>query len=450
MKNSSGTLRDSRFGRLAARALRSDFAWLVHRLSLALGWRRAVPRPEILRSSLGSVHRGGGSASPLKLVAFSHNLAREGASISLMELLSGLQRHHGLQPTVFSFMDGPLRIEYEARGVSVHVLPDVLHRISTIQNLSHEVECLAQNIRDLSPDLVFVNTLLNFPSVLAAEKAGVPSIWNPRESEAWNIYFRFLPNPVAQQAIAAIGLPRKVIFVAEATRGVWKDFESLANFSVVQNSLDMNRFSKWLVRDKSAERERLGWLADEVVFLCVGTLCERKGQLDSLLALQNFIDQLDVQIRLVFVGNSDNRYGKKVREHALRFRKHKQIHIEFIPPIDDIGVYYLAADVFLLCSRVESCPRVILEAQAFGLAIISTPVFGITEQIPNPQDARFYAPGDVRHLGSIMLTLSRDHIERNRLSKCSIVHFSRNNDFNKMIESYNKEIQDACSGFQQK
>ncbi len=437
-------MRDSKIVRLAARALRGDITWLAHRLSLALGWRRAVPRPELLRSSLGSVHRAGGNASLLKLVAFSHNLAREGASISLMELLSGLQRDHGIQSTVFSFGDGPLRSEYEARGVVVHVLPDVLHRISTVQNLSHEVDFLAQKILVFSPDLVFVNTLLNFPAVLAAEKAGVPSIWNPRESEAWNSYFKFLPDPVAQQAIAAIGLPRKVVFVAEATRAVWKDFESLSHFSVVENSLDMNRFSKWLVRDKAAERDRMGLPTDEVVFLCVGTLCERKGQLDSLLALQEFADQFDVAIRLIFVGNSSSRYGTRIKNLALKFKDKKQIKINFIDPTDDIGGHYLAADVFLLCSRVESGPRVILEAQAFGLAIISTPVFGIAEQIPDSSDACFYAPGDVAHLGHLMVRMASNKLERNRLSQCSKINFSRKNNFKKMINLYKEEIQEAC------
>ena len=147
---------------------------------------------------------------------------------------------------------------------------------------------------------------------------------------------------------------------------------------------------------------------------------------------------------LIFVGNSSSRYGTRIKNLALKFKDKKQIKINFIDPTDDIGGHYLAADVFLLCSRVESGPRVILEAQAFGLAIISTPVFGIAEQIPDSSDACFYAPGDVAHLGHLMVRMASNKLERNRLSQCSKINFSRKNNFKKMINLYKEEIQEAC------
>ena len=52
-----------------------------------------------------------------------------------------------------------------------------------------------------------------------------------------------------------------------------------------------------------------------------------------------------------------------------------------IPETGDTAVYWPAADVFCCTSRVESYPLVILEAMAAGLPIITTPVFGISEQV---------------------------------------------------------------------
>lgn len=422
-----------------------DLCWLINRVGLLIGWRRLDFRPVPLISRLGRVvdlERTDGEEK-LRLLVFSHNLNREGASISLKELVCGLKSRHAVVPEVIAFGDGPLRSEYEACGISVEVLPSVLYRISTKKRLDQEVSSLAKRIKASASDVVFVNTLLNFPAILAAEYAGVPSVWNPRESEPWSEYFRFLPVPVAQQAIASIGLPRRVVFVAASTRAVWKEFEQEANFTVIHNALNLDRFSQHLAADKAYVRRSLGWPADEVVFLCVGTICERKGQQDALQAFEKIASHLNVAARLVFVGEPSGRYGKKQQNFALRFKGNSRARICFEASSASIGKYYLAADVFLLCSRVESYPRVLLEALAFSLPIISTPVFGVVEQIPEPTDAFFYAPGDIEHLGEHMLEMANSPKTRQQLSQRSKARFAEMASFDQMLKAYESVLRDA-------
>lgn len=439
------TLSSSKIGQLGRRLLRGDITWLLHRVSMAAGLRASDIRPVPLMSKLGYVSdkRHPDQSHPLRLLVFSHNLDREGASISLKELVCGLKSRHAVVPEVISFGDGPLRCEYEARGIAVEVLPSVLHRISTTKRLDREVTSLAKRIQASACDVVFVNTLLNFPAILAAERAGAPSVWNPRESEPWSEYFRFLPVPIAQQAIAAIGLPRRVVFVAESTRAVWKEFEQDANFTVIHNALHLDRFAEHLSGDKASVRRSLGWSTDEVVFLCVGTLCERKGQQDALQALEKIADQLKVGVRLVFVGTPNGRYGQALQRAALRFQGNERVRISFEASTANIGNYYLAADVFLLCSRVESYPRVVLEALAFALPIISTPVFGVVEQIPDPADAFFYVPGDVVQLGGQMLEMANSPKVRQRMVARSKARFAAMSGFEQMLQTYKGVLQDA-------
>ena len=439
------SLSNSKIVRLASRLASADIAWLWHRLRLALGLRGLVPRPVPLVSrgvEAGGKQQRNEETSPRVLV-FSHNLEREGASISLKELVCGLKDRHGILSEVIAFGDGPLRLEYEKHGIPVDVLLSVLHRISTKKRLDREVKRLANRIRASSADVVFVNTLLNFPAVLAAEEAGVPSVWNPRESEPWDSYFRFLPDSVAQQAIAAIGLPRCVVFVADSTRAVWKDFEGAANFKVIHNALNLDRFIESTPNDKASVRRSLEWSTDELVLLCVGTLCERKGQQDALLALEKIADRLKVKVRLVFVGDASGRYGQALRHAALRLQENDRIRVCFVQPTAHIGNYYFAADAFLLCSRVESYPRVILEALAFGLPIISTPVFGVVEQIPDVADAFFYAPGDVVQLSERMLEVANDPMVRQRLSDSSKARFAEMPSFDQMLQSYESVLRNA-------
>jgi glycosyltransferase involved in cell wall biosynthesis len=412
---------------------------------MAAGLRASDKRPVPLMSKVGYVlgKRQPDQSNPLRLLVFSHNLGREGASISLKELVCGLNARYAVVPEVISFKDGALHSEYEACGITVEVLPSMLRRISTMKRLDREVASLAKRIQASDPDVVFANTLLNFPAILAAEQVGVPSVWNPRESEPWSEFFQYLPPLVAQQAIAAIGLPRRVVFVAESTRAVWKEFERDAGFTVIHNALNLDRFAEHLSGDKASVRRSLGWSTDEVVFLCVGTLCERKGQQDALQALKKIADHLEVTIRLIFVGDSNGRYGQELQRLALKFNENIRVRICFEVSTATIGNYYLAADVFLLCSRVESYPRVVLEALAFSLPIITTPVFGVVEQIPDPSDAFFYVPGDIVHLGKHILELANTSKVRQQLSQRSKARFAEMASFDQMLQAYEGVLRDA-------
>lgn len=425
-----------------------DAAWLMHRLRTALGLRGPVPRPLMSLSRFdapATAHAAPRGQTRLKVLVFSHNLSREGAPISLKELIGGLTRNGELTAEVVAFEDGPLRTEYESLGISVQVLPEFLYKLSTLRRLKTEVERLAILIRASGADVILANTLLNFPAILAAEEAGIPSVWNPRESEPWPLYFQFLPDPVAQQAIAAMSLPRKVVFVAEATKAVWKEFEAQSRFTVIHNALNLARFSADLSGNKALARQALGWEKDECIFLCTGTVCDRKGQEDAVLALECISGQLHSRIRLVLAGDSSNPYAVRLKQRALQWATPEKIRVDFLDATDDIGRCYLAADAFLLCSRVESYPRVILEALAFGLPIIATPIFGVAEQLPQPGDALFYAPADIAHLSDHLLKIANHPDARQQLSEQSVRALRRLPSFDEMCQRYRDVLHEAVN-----
>ena len=87
-----------------------------------------------------------------------------------------------------------------------------------------------------------------------------------------------------------------------------------------------------------------------------------------------------------------------------------------VPETADVARYFLAADVFVCTSRVESYPRVILEAMAWGLPIVTTPVFGIREQVREDVNGIFYEPGDVEALAGAIARLVTDNELRARLA----------------------------------
>ena len=430
--------------------LSGDISWLFHRLRLALGLRALVPRPVALVSEVGSSGTLHGSELgrqvPMKVVFFSHNLCYEGASISLKELVLGLTRRGEITPAIVTFEDGPLRADYESNGIAVQVLPDILHKVSTLKRLSVEVERLVSLIQESGAGLVFVNTLLNFPAILAAERAGVTSVWNPRESEPWDSYFRFLPDPVAQRAIAAIGLPRKVVFVAQATRKVWSTFDVDGRFEVIHNGINLNRLP---LRNDATERARcrtaLELEAGSIAILCVGTLCDRKGQMDLVEAFAVLPEAISSRVQMLLVGDDRGNYAQAIKDRCRSLPVSVRGGIRIIPPTESIASFYAAADVFVLSSKVESFPRVVLEAMAFGLPIITTPVFGVLEQVVEGENASFYPPGDSRLLAKLIEQLSRDDALRLQMGANSLQRMSQITTFDEMVAGYARIIKEAVN-----
>lgn len=422
-----------------------DISWILHRFRLLLRLRGLVPRPEVLVSrvepALGLRYSHFGDRKSLKVLFFSHNLNYEGASISLKELILGISRLGHIDSEVVAFEDGPLRVEYESNGIFVQVLPNNLDKISTISRLNNEVDRLASIIVGSGARLVFVNTLLNFPAILAAENAGINSVWNPRESESWASYFRFLPDPVAQKAIASIGLPKKVVFVAHSTKRVWDSFDVNGNFEVIQNGINLARFP---LKNDLAERRRcrseLGIDDDKVVLICVGTLCDRKGQIDIVEALSKLPIAIISRVQIIFVGEASSSYGRKVKN-----RCHSLPNVRFIDATQSISTFYAASDIYVLSSKIESFPRVILEAMAFGLPIIATPVFGVLEQVIEEGNAFLYPSGNSCLLASFIEKLVVDDLLRERMGKKSLEYFSQLKTFEEMIVAYEQICMSAIN-----
>ena len=70
--------------------------------------------------------------------------------------------------------------------------------------------------------------------------------------------------------------------------------------------------------------------------------------------------------------------------------------------------YLGAADLFVCSSYEESFPRVILEAMACGVPIVSTGVHGVPEMARAGQEAVLVAPGDGSALCDAMVRLLRE------------------------------------------
>jgi glycosyltransferase involved in cell wall biosynthesis len=359
-------------------------------------------------------------------------------------LTVGLKERGVIDPVVYSPMNGPLRKDYENRGIPVRVFKHPLTGVLRRWEYDERIRAFARQIEDWNVELVYGNTLQTFYAIEAAHHLNLPSVWNPRESERWQTYFDFLPIAVAHRALQCFSYPYQVVFVSNASRQVWERLNSRHNYTVIHNGLNSEKFADALRGwPRELARKRLRIAPSQVMVLLPGTICERKGQIDLVDAVGLLSDRHARQIKCLIVGNRAPDYLERLKKsyRALPFRRRSKIKI--VAETSDPALYYAAADIFVCCSRIESFPRIILEAMTAELPIITTPVFGIAEQVQENVSALFYQPGAAAALADAITRLLDDVMLRQSLAANTAAALNALIDFDSMVDKYAEVFREA-------
>ena len=136
-----------------------------------------------------------------------------------------------------------------------------------------------------------------------------------------------------------------------------------------------------------------------VRLVCVGRLCEQKGQLLLLEAMAGIVRK-GTRIELVFAGDGEMRPAIEALIGSLGLRG----QVRITGWIDGAAVReeILAARALVLPSFAEGLPVVIMEAMALRRPVISTFVAGIAELVRPGEDGWLVPAGDVEALQGAM------------------------------------------------
>jgi glycosyltransferase involved in cell wall biosynthesis len=214
--------------------------------------------------------------------------------------------------------------------------------------------------------------------------------------------------------------PYRVVFVAHATRQRYADLETRYNFTVIHNALAPGPIEAGIrLHNRDAARRQIDVAESDVVFLLLGTVCARKGQHELIEAAMQLTREHWRRTRLFIVGDRPSAYSEDLHALTNMLPEWARRRVCIVPETGDAALYYRGADVFVCTSRVESYPRVILEAMAYALPIISTPVFGIAEQVWEGVNGFFYEPGSPAALAELMGRLLNDTPLREQMGAAS-------------------------------
>ncbi len=133
--------------------------------------------------------------------------------------------------------------------------------------------------------------------------------------------------------------------------------------------------------------------------VCVGRLCEQKGQLLLVEAAKN-LHELGFAFELILAGDGEMR--AEIETLIMRYQLQDKIKITGWISSSEVRNTILSSQILVLPSFAEGLPVVIMEAMSLRRPVISTYIAGIPELIIHRENGWLCVAGDVRNLTETM------------------------------------------------
>jgi glycosyltransferase involved in cell wall biosynthesis len=118
----------------------------------------------------------------------------------------------------------------------------------------------------------------------------------------------------------------------------------------------------------------------------------------------------------VGAADGDRTYADRVRDRISAPDLAGRVVVCGALPIEEVGRMYRSADVFALCSFVETYGTAWAEAVAAGLPVVGWRTANLPRLVEDGREALLVTPGDQRALASALLTVTTDAAVRERLA----------------------------------
>lgn len=324
---------------------------------------------------------------PRKVLLASHHASRMGSAVSLMELGTRLAGY-GYAPVFLFSKPGELVDQLMAGGFRVvEIKRQGLFRLGMIRSVQ-------KLIRSEGIDLVHVNSAVPFSKyvAIAARLLGIPVVWHIREAVEDKRMVRQRPwIKLLANRIVVLTSPQAAFLKASG--------KTVRIF----NGVDIGRFA----RPEGDWKAALGYAGDEFVFVLVGSIENRKGQLRAAQALAGILPDCP-RCRLLIVGRVAEQTELDALNTLLAGNAALKAAVRVHGTSDDVRPLLWGSDCLLLPSLGEAFPRTIMEGMAAGLPVIATPVGAVEDMMENDVHGLIVPTGHVPALAEAMRTMAAD------------------------------------------
>jgi len=327
----------------------------------------------------------------VKIAFVIDDLGLGGAQRQLLELLKRLDRQR-FQPVVFALSEKKIALKdaFEKAGISV-VFFDQRGKISLSVLFK-----LWKAIRHFSPTIVHTYLFTaDFYGRISAKAAGVPILISSVRSTEPDKKWRYILVDwyLGKWCDAVIGNASCIGEIVAAREKI-----KPSKIYTIHNGVDLDRFPYPM--QNGHLRRFLGIPEDAFVLGTVGRLGPEKDHRTLLHAVAE-ISKKGLRPYLLLIGDGP------LSHSLLRLGEELGIatHLKWLGARSDIPELLAGIDLFVLPSRYEGCPNVILEAMAAGKCVVATRVGGTPEVVRNGETGVLVTQGQIHELVETLLLL---------------------------------------------
>jgi glycosyltransferase involved in cell wall biosynthesis len=359
---------------------------------------------------LAGVNHDPNRPDSLRVLMISVTGAMGGAEHSFIEVLRALPRNR-VQPYACVPPDSPL--ERLCRAAEVPVYSVHLRRFRRTTNpfvLAGQVKALYQGSRVVgeicaSRDIDLIHANNDTAALVAWEVSRItkiPFVWHCRDLAPMHGFGRILSGAAA----GVVAISRRV------EQDLLKEGVAPERVHRIDNGIDLKRipYAEQCAEFRTRVRARLGIDMNRPMVLCVGSFVPWKRLelfLDTLAELRRRIpDVLGLLAGSDLI--SDNaHYAEALTVHAQALGL-DQNSLRFLGECDDVPELMTASDVVVSCSENEPFGRVVAEAGAAGIPVVSTRSGGKVDILEDGVTGLLVEQGDTMAMADACVRLLND------------------------------------------
>lgn len=350
----------------------------------------------------------------MRVVFITHYTALMGANRSLLHLVKGLQKWHGVAPLVLCPQEGPFTQALEDQHIPFAVFPFAnwaytirsrsLYSFPWLWKTSNDLvlPVLLEQVERFRPDIIHSNSQAVSLGWQLSEALGLPHVWHIREY-GWKDYQLVFPLGNALK-LEKLNRANHLICISEAIK---TQMDGVS----VPKSVVFNGIGPLAQLEKRAEKD-VDQHGAHFSFLIIGLLQPGKGQHEALRAFAD-VYRSQPQSRLVIAGTGQRLYTLRLKMMAWLLGVSKAV--EFTGYIPDPSSLYATSDAVLMCSRNEAMGRVTAEAMSYGKPVVAFNGGATPELIRSGKNGLLY--NDEMELASAMKSLIADRAKAHFLGK---------------------------------
>lgn len=328
----------------------------------------------------------------MRVVFITHYAALMGANRSLLHLVKGLQKWHGVVPLVLCPKEGPFTQALDKNQIPFAVLPFAnwaytirsrfLYTFPWLWKTSNDLvlPVLLEHVERFRPNIIHSNSQAVSLGWQLSEALNLPHVWHIREY-GWKDYQLVFPLGNVLK-IEKLNRASHLICISEAIKA------QMGGISVPK-SVVFNGIGPRAQLEKRAEKD-VDLKDRHFSFLIIGLLQPGKGQHEALRAFAE-VYRSQPQSRLVIAGTGQRLYTLRLKMMAWLLGVSKAV--EFTGYVPDPSSLYATSDAVLMCSRNEAMGRVTAEAMSYGKPVVAFHGGATPELIRSGENGLLYNNG---------------------------------------------------------